>query len=179
MREKTAKGMSFLSLDFVSNSPSDAVCTGDRNQWLCCQTLKSFQLRMKFSPRPLAESALSGQWLTLATLEVHFNYHQTLSSTGSDIVCQLGCNCLLVEKEEFLVNITLFSLISHEFNLPAMPVRCWKTLLTKNTVTLCSNRGVSHVHAGETEWVVIVCTVLEDWISVTYVLTRMAILTLK
>lgn len=53
--------MSFLSLDFVSNSPSDAVCTGDRNQWLCCQTLKSFQLRMKFSPRPLAESALSGQ----------------------------------------------------------------------------------------------------------------------
>lgn len=53
--------MSFLSLDFVSNSPPDAVCTGDLNQWLCCQTLESFQLRMKFSPRPLAECALSGQ----------------------------------------------------------------------------------------------------------------------
>ena len=38
---------------------------------------------------------------------------------------------------------------------------------------------MSHVHAGETEWVVIASTVLEDWISVTYVLTRVAILTLK
>ena len=61
LREKTAKCLSFLSLDFVSNSPSDAACTEDVNQWLCCQTLESFQLRMKFSPRPLAESALSGQ----------------------------------------------------------------------------------------------------------------------
>ena len=38
---------------------------------------------------------------------------------------------------------------------------------------------MSHVHTGEIEWVVIASTVLENWMSVTDVLTRVSILTVK
>ena len=47
-------------------------------------------------------------WLALATREVRFECRQTLSSAGSDTACELGCDCLSVEKEEFLVNSALF-----------------------------------------------------------------------
>ena len=38
---------------------------------------------------------------------------------------------------------------------------------------------MSHVHIGEIEWVVIASTVLDNWMSVTDVLTRVSILTVK